>query len=95
MAWGFALNISWSSLLNASQIGPDGHLLTFPVDHGKTLNIVAFRADPNDWPDSTRLTKPAKREDALRDFAGFGQNVIKLLNLTKPNVDIVSRASAG
>lgn len=72
-------------------MGPDGHVLTFPVNHGKTLNIVAFRTTPDDWPDPQRLTRPAKREDALRDFQGYGSNVTKLLNLTKPDLDIVSR----
>ncbi|KIW64865.1 hypothetical protein PV04_07170 [Phialophora macrospora] len=69
-------------------MGPDGHVLTFPVNHGKTLNIVAFRTTPDDWPDFNRLTRPAKRDDALRDFAEYGSNVIKLLKLTKPDLDV-------
>lgn len=28
---------------NGLKIGPNGHVLTFPVNHGQTLNIVAFR----------------------------------------------------
>lgn len=39
-------------------------------------------------PDYQRLTRPAKREDALRDFNGYGPNVIELLKLTKPDLDI-------
>ncbi|KIX92833.1 uncharacterized protein Z520_11496 [Fonsecaea multimorphosa CBS 102226] len=69
-------------------MGPDGHVLTFPVNHGKTLNIVAFRTSPEDWPDSQRLTRPAKREEALREFSGYGSNVIQLLKLTKPDLDV-------
>jgi salicylate hydroxylase len=65
-------------------------MLTFPVNHGKTLNIVAFRTSAEDWPDPQKLTKAATREDALRDYAGYGPNVIKLLKLTKPDLDIVS-----
>ena len=71
------------------QMGPDGHVLTFPVNHGKILNIVGFRTTKESWPDSNRLTRPAKREDALRDFAGYGSNVTELLKLTKPDLDIV------
>jgi salicylate hydroxylase len=71
-------------------MGPDGHVLTFPVDHGQTLNIVAFRTTADDWPDFHKLTRPAKREDALRDFEGYGSNVRKLLQLTKPDLDVVS-----
>jgi len=76
-------------------MGPDGHVLTFPVNHGQTLNIVAFRTTPDDWPDSQRLTRRAKREDALRDYKGYGSNVIKLLNLTKPDLDVVSLNPSG
>lgn len=64
-------------------------MLTFNVAGGKTMNIVAFRTDPNDWPDHTRLTKSAKREQALKDFEGWGSDVTELLKLTKPDLDVV------
>lgn len=63
-------------------------MLTFPVNHGKTLNIVAFHTTEDDWPDHDNLTKPATREDALRDFKGYGHDVTSLLKLCKPNLDI-------
>ncbi|GAD92951.1 salicylate hydroxylase, putative [Paecilomyces variotii No. 5] len=69
-------------------MGPNAHLLTFPVDHGNTLNMVAFKTNSEPWPDSQRLTRRATREDALKDYEGFGSNVIKLLNLTKPDLDV-------
>ncbi|KIW20875.1 hypothetical protein PV08_01453 [Exophiala spinifera] len=69
-------------------MGPDGHVLTFAVNHGETMNIVAFRTTPEDWPDFNKLTRPAKREEALHDFAEYGSNVINLLKLTKPVLDV-------
>lgn len=78
------------SITDVLQMGPDGHVLTFPVDHGETLNIVAFRTSTEEWPDTHRLTKSAKREELLRDFKGYGDKLIKLLELTKPDLDIVS-----
>lgn len=71
-------------------MGPGGHVLTFPVNHGQTLNIVAFKTDPNDWPDPQRLTKPAVREDLLRDFDEYNEKTKKLLGLTTAKLDIVS-----
>ena len=71
-------------------MGHDGHILTFPVNHGKTLNMVAFRTTTDEWPDFSRLTRKATREDALRDYEGFGPNVINLLKLTNPELDVVS-----
>ncbi|KAK5076229.1 hypothetical protein LTR64_006293 [Lithohypha guttulata] len=69
-------------------MGPNNHVLTFPVNHGKILNIVAFHTAQTDWPDYQRLTRPAKQQDALKDFEGYGPNVIELLKLTKPDLDI-------
>ncbi|SMY22029.1 unnamed protein product [Zymoseptoria tritici ST99CH_1A5] len=69
-------------------MGPGGHVLTFPVNHGKTLNVVAFHTTKKDWPDHERLTVPGKREEAMKDFEGFGPNVTKLLQLCEPNLDI-------
>lgn len=69
-------------------MGPDGHVLTFAVNHGEILNIVAFRTTKDDWPDYQKLTRPAKREDALKDFSGYGANVLNLLKLTNADLDV-------
>ncbi|OAA65627.1 salicylate 1-monooxygenase SalA [Niveomyces insectorum RCEF 264] len=68
-------------------MGPDHHALTFPVNHGQTLNLVAFATTAEDWPSQTQLTLPATRDDALRDFAGFGPNVRGLLQRTSPQLE--------
>ena len=65
-------------------------MLTFPINHGQIMNVVAFHTTDKDWPDSSKLTAPATREDALRDFADFGRNVKKVLKLAKSELDIVS-----
>lgn len=69
-------------------MGTDRHVLTFPVNHGKILNVVAFVTTPNAWPDYSKTTLPAKREEAIKDFQDFGPNVMKILRLIKPDVDI-------
>ncbi|KAL1887205.1 hypothetical protein Sste5346_010359 [Sporothrix stenoceras] len=70
-------------------MGPDRHALTFPVNHGQTLNLVAFVTTDDPWPskDAQQLTLPATRDDALRDFAGFGLNVLGLLRMTAPQLE--------
>lgn len=70
-------------------MGPGGHILTFPVDHGKTLNLVAFKTTSEDWDDASRLTKPAHQEDLLRDYDAYAPYIKNLLKLTKPDLDIV------
>lgn len=72
-------------------MGKDAHVLTFPIDYGETCNLFACRKNPKDWPSSSdHLTLPAKREEALEDFKHFGPSVIKLIKMTKENLDRVS-----
>lgn len=71
-------------------MGKGGHVLTFPVDHGRKLNIVAFRTSPTDWEDYSRTTSVASRQDALKDFAGYGSAVTGLLSLTEEQLKVVS-----
>lgn len=75
-------------------MGKGGHMLTFPVNHGRTMNVIAFHTTEKDWPDHSRLTAPATRDDALRDFEGFGYTVTRLLQLSQEKLDIVSHQSA-
>ena len=72
------------------KMGHGSHVLTFPVNMGQILNVVAFHTTKDDWPDSSRLTAPATREDALRDFSDFGPTVTSLLQLVRPNMYTVS-----
>lgn len=71
-------------------MGPGAHVLTFLVQHGAFMNVVAFKTNSDDWPDYNRLTRPAKREDALEDFEHFGPSITELLKLAKPELDCVS-----
>lgn len=74
-------------------MGPGAHVLTFLVQHGAFMNVVAFKTNSDDWPDYNRLTRPAKREDALSDFAEFGPSITDLLKLSKADLDCVSWTS--
>lgn len=71
-------------------MGPNNHILTFPVNKGKTLNIVAFHTTPDFWAEYPRLTRQGSRDEMLRDFAGYAPNVMNLLKLTEPDLNVVS-----
>jgi salicylate hydroxylase len=64
-------------------------MITFPVDHGSKFNLVAFFTSSEAWNDDKRLVRTARRDDALRDFAAFGSDVQKLLELTAEELDVV------
>lgn len=66
-------------------LGRGGHLVTFPIDQGKTLNIVAFQGT-SEWNYGTEWVVPVTVEDALEDFKGWSEPVKRLLALLrKPN----------
>ncbi|KAH8886172.1 FAD/NAD(P)-binding domain-containing protein [Thozetella sp. PMI_491] len=69
-------------------LGEKGHVLTFPINGGKTMNVVAFYSDPTEWENTQKLTRSAKREDALHDFQAFGPIARKTLELVEPNLDV-------
>ncbi|KAG5927749.1 hypothetical protein E4U42_001836 [Claviceps africana] len=74
---------------NASMhMGKGGHVLNFPINHGKIVNVVAFRTTPDEWPDRSKLTASSTREAALRDFSHFRPEIIELLRLGSPDLDV-------
>ena len=70
-------------------MGPGRHVLTFAVNHGRTLNLVAFVTSEKDWPSDVHLTLPATREEALEDFKDFSPSVQKLIRMTTAKPDKV------
>lgn len=77
------------------QLGPNRHVLTFPVEHGATLNVVAFATnDREGWPSSSKLTLPTTKAEALDDFREFGPNVKNIIQLTADKLERVSSANS-
>lgn len=67
-------------------MGQNGHILTFPVAHGKIMNVVAFRYDPSEWL-GDKLVVPTTRNEALHDYADWNQNARALIGLLTDNID--------
>ncbi|KAK8124374.1 Salicylate hydroxylase [Apiospora kogelbergensis] len=68
-------------------LGKGAHILSYPVDGGKTFNMFGAVVDKGDWPSQTELTLPTTREEALRDYADFGPMVKKQFELVGENID--------
>jgi salicylate hydroxylase len=62
-------------------MGHHGHVLTFPIENGKTMNVVAFRSKEGDWEDE-RWVLPMKMEDMYNDFDGWGDKVRNILSVS-------------
>ena len=68
-------------------LGHRGHILTFPVAKGKTMNVVAFRHDDGEWPSDTKLTLPTDKEHALEDFKDFNSTAKKIIEMLESDLD--------
>jgi salicylate hydroxylase len=63
-------------------LGRHGHILTFPIEKGKTMNVVAFQAkEDGKWEDE-RWVLPMKKEDMFNDFTGWGEKSQKILSVS-------------
>ncbi|KAI9866704.1 MAG: hypothetical protein M1830_005913 [Pleopsidium flavum] len=68
-------------------LGYHGHVLTFPIEKGKTMNVVAFRSKRDGKWEDERWVLPMRKEDMFRDFEGWGESVRNVLSLMeKPDV---------
>jgi salicylate hydroxylase len=63
-------------------LGRHGHVLTFPIEKGKTMNVVAFQTkEDGKWEDE-RWVLPMKKEDMFADFTGWGDSVQRILSVS-------------
>ncbi|KAG6623622.1 mannitol 1-phosphate dehydrogenase [Phytophthora cinnamomi] len=65
--------------------GYHGHVLTFPIQHGDVMNVVAF-ASKDEWKDPNWVVGTTK-EDLTKDFAGFSKHVRDIISMME-NTDI-------
>ncbi len=58
------------------------------MDKGKTLNVVAFHEDENDWTDHVHLTRWSTRQEAMDDFKDFSSDVQKIISLVQEELSV-------
>ncbi|ORY59170.1 salicylate 1-monooxygenase sala [Pseudomassariella vexata] len=68
-------------------LGPDAHMLSYPINGGKTFNMFGAVTDPGDWPSMDTLTAPATKEQALKDYEKFGPAIKKQIQLCEDNLE--------
>lgn len=62
--------------------GYDRHVLTFPIEHGKTMNVVAFSTKKDGkWDYGSRWVLAGDKDAMIRDFEGWGTDVHAILNM--------------
>jgi salicylate hydroxylase len=61
-------------------VGYRGYIMSYPVEHGKFINIAAvIQKDNLEWDDDNWII-PSTKEDMLNDFKGWGSNIIELIS---------------
>jgi salicylate hydroxylase len=70
----------WNANNRQMYLGHGGHLLTFPVANGALMNLVAFHDSQKetwegDW------AQPLQKNNARRDFVGWGQKITKIIEV--------------
>jgi salicylate hydroxylase len=80
-----AANALGDELARNSQmyLGRHGHVLTFPIEKGKTMNVVAFQTKKDGKWDDERWVLPMKKEDMFADFEGWGDSVQNILSVSR------------
>lgn len=69
--------------------GPDAHIITYPVAGNAFLNTLAVVSDPKPWsaPDGGRHTGRATRDEAVRAFEGWHEDVKAIVELLPTEMD--------
>ena len=62
-------------------LGRHGHILTFPIEKGATMNVVAFQTKADGKWEDERWVLPMKKEDMFSDFVGWGDKSQKILSV--------------
>jgi salicylate hydroxylase len=60
-------------------VGYGRYIITYPVEHGKLINLVGTVREPMDYRDDQWII-PSTKEDALRDFEGWDPALVRLMS---------------
>ena len=60
-------------------LGYGSYIVTYPVEHGKLMNLVAQKSSSGAWPSDKPWIAPVTREEMLQDFKGWSDKLLALL----------------
>jgi salicylate hydroxylase len=68
-------------------LGHGGHILTFPIEKGKTMNVVAFGTKQDGKWEDPEWVKPMNKEAMFEDFKGWTDAAQQVLSMMqKPDI---------
>ncbi|CAE6382352.1 unnamed protein product [Rhizoctonia solani] len=66
-------------------LGKDRHILIFPINNFRTINVVAFATDRSKWPERPKLkegepwTQKSTKEEMISQFPGWADDIVNIL----------------
>ena len=63
-------------------LGMHGHILTFPVQQGVTMNVVAFRTKADGKWEHPSWLLPTTKENMMSDFEGYSDEAMKMMRVS-------------
>lgn len=63
-------------------LGPGAHVLTYPIDRGNIVNVVAFKDKPDGVWEHEQWVVKKKKEEMRRDFVGWGKPVQAIIQVS-------------
>ncbi len=70
-----------------NHVGPNAHLLHYPVAGGAMVNVAAFVSETEEWTGGKSMVKPASRAEVQKDFANWNPCVCAIANFLPENID--------
>ncbi|KAJ1301318.1 hypothetical protein OPQ81_003720 [Rhizoctonia solani] len=66
-------------------LGKDKHLLIYPIDHFRSINVVAFATDRSKWPERPKLkegepwTQKSSQEELVAKYSDWADDILNIL----------------
>ena len=84
IAWRFKVKADAAQpILNPSNVtaflGPKTHLVTYPLEQGRTINMVAISQGANPGESWAERENAARRQELLKQFAGWHPDILGIL----------------
>lgn len=70
-----------------NHVGPNAHILHYPVANQEWVNIAAFVSDPHAWTADRNVVEAATREDALSSFEGWNDGIRAFIGFLPDKID--------
>ncbi|KAI1134064.1 putative salicylate hydroxylase [Hypoxylon sp. FL0543] len=64
-----------------THMGPDAHIVSFPVNKWTLLNLFVFMHDPEPWREPEKMTAPGTRDEVARALRNWSPAVRELVDL--------------